>query len=127
MNKLAIATLTAALLAAPTLGNAAPFKNHATQSTIVHVDWKPGKYKTFGNKKWHGPVMQKTVKKHSVKKSWSYGNKYSNWRSHKPVHDYRSHGLHRPGKGQEWIRVGNDYILVSILSGIIAGAVLGAH
>nr|WP_292556960.1 RcnB family protein [Mesorhizobium sp.] len=28
----------------------------------------------------------------------------------------------RPGPGQEWIRVGNDYVLVNILSGITFGA-----
>ncbi|RVA68100.1 hypothetical protein EN914_34910, partial [Mesorhizobium sp. M7A.F.Ca.CA.001.08.2.1] len=36
------------------------------------------------------------------------------------------YGLHRPGRGQEWIRVGNDYVLVGILSGVIFGA-LAAH
>nr|WP_246691223.1 MULTISPECIES: RcnB family protein [unclassified Mesorhizobium] len=35
---------------------------------------------------------------------------------------WRQPGLHGPGGGQEWIRVGNDYVLVSILSGIIFGA-----
>ena len=30
---------------------------------------------------------------------------------------------HVPARGQEWIRVGNDYVLVSILSGIISGAI----
>ncbi|MGT2467250.1 RcnB family protein [Mesorhizobium atlanticum] len=29
-------------------------------------------------------------------------------------------GLRRPGPGQEWIRVGNDYVLISILSGIVS-------
>ncbi|MER9265973.1 RcnB family protein [Mesorhizobium sp. M0410] len=27
------------------------------------------------------------------------------------------------GSGQEWIRVGNDYLLVSVLSGLIFGAI----
>jgi len=40
--------------------------------------------------------------------------------------DYGRYGLRRPGPGQEWIRVGNDYVLVSILSGIILGAIV-AH
>jgi Ni/Co efflux regulator RcnB len=40
--------------------------------------------------------------------------------------DWRRNHLRRPGPGQEWVRVGNDYMLVSVLSGIIAG-VIAAH
>ncbi|TIQ49916.1 MAG: hypothetical protein E5X61_12930, partial [Mesorhizobium sp.] len=36
------------------------------------------------------------------------------------------YGLRRPSRGQEWIRVGNDYLLVSVVSGIIFGAIV-AH
>ncbi|MBZ9814787.1 RcnB family protein [Mesorhizobium sp. CA7] len=39
------------------------------------------------------------------------------------VRDWNRYGLRRPGPGQEWIRVGNDYLLVSILSGIVFGAI----
>jgi Ni/Co efflux regulator RcnB len=63
-------------------------------------------------------------KKVVVKRShWRNGQKYSNWKRHQPVRDWNRYGLRRPGPGQEWIRVGNDYVLVSILSGIIFGAI----
>jgi Ni/Co efflux regulator RcnB len=35
----------------------------------------------------------------------------------------REYHLRRPGRGQERIRVGNDYLLVSILPGVIAGVI----
>jgi len=42
------------------------------------------------------------------------------------VRDWNRHGLRRPGPGQQWIGVGNDYLLVSVVSGIIFGAI-AAH
>jgi Ni/Co efflux regulator RcnB len=57
---------------------------------------------------------------------WRNGQKYSSWKRHQPIRDYGRYGLRRPGPGQEWIRVGNDYVLVSVLSGLIFGAI-AAH
>nr|WP_292073372.1 RcnB family protein [Mesorhizobium sp.] len=31
--------------------------------------------------------------------------------------------MRRPDRGQEWIRVGNDYLLIGVVSGIIFGAI----
>lgn len=36
------------------------------------------------------------------------------------VNDWRAYGLHRPPAGYEWRRVGNDYILVAVATGLIA-------
>jgi Ni/Co efflux regulator RcnB len=35
------------------------------------------------------------------------------------VDDWRAHHLPRPPRGQRWIQVGGDYVLVSIASGLI--------
>ncbi|HTV70621.1 MAG TPA: RcnB family protein [Rhizobiaceae bacterium] len=133
MKRLAVATLAASLLAVPTISQAAPVINAPiSQSGVVQVDWKPAKKKVVVKRKPNGTVTRKVVRKHGdhrvvTVKKWRNGNKYSSWRSHRPIHDYHRHGLRRPGRGQEWIRVGNDYLLVSILSGIIAGAVAASH
>ena len=57
---------------------------------------------------------------------WRNGQKYSSWNHRQLICDYRHYGLRRPGPGQEWIRVDNDYLPVSIVSGLIFGAV-AAH
>ena len=44
---------------------------------------------------------------------------------HYVVHDWQRHGLQRPGRGQQWIQNGNDYLLVAVASGVIASMVLG--
>jgi len=36
-----------------------------------------------------------------------------------------NHGLGRPGYGQRWIKVANDYVLIGITIGIIVGAIAG--
>jgi Ni/Co efflux regulator RcnB len=66
------------------------------------------------------------VRKHVDRKPrWKRGQHLSNWQRQRVVRDHRHYGLRAPGRGQEWVRVGNDYILVSILSGVIAGMVAG--
>jgi Ni/Co efflux regulator RcnB len=95
----------------------------APGASVIHVDWKkPARH----DDRRH--VDRKVVKKKVVvrKSQWKRGQRYSDWRRHQAVRDYSRHGLRRPGHGQEWIRVGNDYLLVGIASGLI-GAMIAAH
>jgi Ni/Co efflux regulator RcnB len=71
---------------------------------------------------WSQPKKPVIQKKKPVHK-WSRGHKVPNWKKQQHVRDYGRYGLHRPARGQEWIKVGNDYLLVSIASGIIASIV----
>ena len=113
MKRIVLSAFAFSILAATSLqGQAAPMNTPAAQqSNYSQVDWKkPDK---------HVVVQKKVVVK---KNHWQHGQKYSSWKRHQPVRDYHRYGLRRPGPGQEWIRVGNDYVLVSILSGVIFGA-----
>jgi len=58
---------------------------------------------------------------------WQKGHRYGDWRKHPPVHDYHRYGLRRPGPGQYWIRVGNQFLLVGITTGIIAGIIAASR
>ena len=40
------------------------------------------------------------------------------------VTNYRQHHLTAPRRGQQWVQVGADYVLVSIATGVIANIVL---
>ena len=118
MKRIVLSVLAVSMLAATSLaGQAAPTNAPvAPQSNYTKVDWqKPGH---------HNDVRKRVFKKKVVVKRnhWRNGQKYSGWRQHQPIRDYGRYGLHRPGRGQEWIRVGNDYVLVGILSGVIFGA-----
>ena len=118
MKRIVLSVLAVSMLAATSLtGQAAPMNAPvAPQSNYTKVDWqKPGH---------HNDVRKRVFKKKVVVKRnhWRNGQKYSGWRQHQPIRDYGRYGLHRPGRGQEWIRVGNDYVLVGMLSGVIFGA-----
>lgn len=56
---------------------------------------------------------------------WRVGQKFDKWRQYKSVKDYRKYGLERPRKGQQWISVGKDFLLISVGSGLIAGVMAG--
>ena len=50
----------------------------------------------------------------------------SGYRSnHYVVDNWRTHGLRAPQRGQHWVQVGNDYLLVSIATGVIASVFNG--
>lgn len=39
--------------------------------------------------------------------------------------DYRRHNLRQPQRGQQWVRVDNNYLLVSLATGLIIGLASG--
>jgi len=57
---------------------------------------------------------------------WHRGDRLPPWQKRELVRDYHRYGLHKPPHGQHWVRVGNEYLLVGITTGIIAG-LLAAH
>ncbi len=122
MKRLVLAAVAASMLAVPVMqAEAAPMVAPAMpQSNLAQVDWKKPNDRRHMHKP---PVVQKKI----VRKShWKRGQKYSDWRRYKAVNDYHRYGLKRPGHGQRWIRVGNDYLLVGIASGLI-GAMIAAR
>lgn len=40
------------------------------------------------------------------------------------VNNYRSYHLNPPPRGQQWVQVGSDYVLIAIATGLIASIVL---
>ena len=41
------------------------------------------------------------------------------------VNDWRGHHLSAPPRGYQWVQTGGDYVLVAVVSGIIAQILLG--
>ena len=58
---------------------------------------------------------------------WQQGSKMpSQYRGNQyVVNDWQHHGLKKPGRGQQWVQYGGDYLLVAIASGVIAQVILG--
>lgn len=65
----------------------------------------------------HRHVVRKPV---VVKHRWVRGRPLpAHYRRH-VVTDYHRYHLHRPGPGQRWVRVDNQYILINTVTGMIA-------
>lgn len=126
MKRLALVALALSMFAVPALEAQAapahlPQPMRAQNADIVQVAQKHIVRKKVVVKKNRYGVTKKVRTT-----TWKRGQRYSDWRRHREVRDWNRYGLHRPGRGQEWIRVGNDYLLVGIASGIIAG-MIAAH
>jgi Ni/Co efflux regulator RcnB len=115
VKRFILSAVAASMLAVPAV-QAAPLNTH--QAKIEYVAQKHADKRVIVKKK---VVTKKVVRKNQ----WKRGQKYSAWKRHQSVRDWHRHGLRRPARGQEWIRVGNDYLLVSVVSGVIAGLIAG--
>ena len=103
---------TRTLLAAVALSFAAAPMAQAQQQ--YGHDRKPGY-----SSSWH----KKEVRK---QRHWNKGERYSDWKRRPAVRDYKRYGLRKPARGQQWVKVDNDYLLLSIATGVILG-VAAAH
>ncbi|MCL6710067.1 RcnB family protein [Pseudomonas sp. R2.Fl] len=101
----------AVLIAIAALMMAAPM---AQAQTWHHDDRRPAQHHVF---------KKNTYKKVVVKKHWKRGERMSDWRRHNEIRDYKRYGLRKPGHNQRWVKVDNDYVLISIASGLIAGII----
>ncbi|MFC4626265.1 RcnB family protein [Daeguia caeni] len=49
------------------------------------------------------------------------GQRFGDWRRHHEVRDYKRYGLRKPARGQRWIKVGDQFLLITTATGVIAG------
>lgn len=79
-------------------------------------------------KKKPGYDRNVVVKKKVVKKKhWVRGERVPSWQRKQAVRDYHRYGLRRPGHGQQWVRVDNDFLLITIASGLIGGIIASQY
>ncbi|MGQ3211712.1 MAG: RcnB family protein [Shinella sp.] len=52
---------------------------------------------------------------------WRQGERVSDWKRRPAVRHYHRHGLRKPARGEQWVKVDNSYLLMSIATGIILG------
>jgi Ni/Co efflux regulator RcnB len=79
---------------------------------------------------WKKPVYGKSRhddRRYMKKHRWARGHQVPAWQRKYVVRDYHRYGLRRPAYGQQWIKVDNDFLLVSVASGIIAGIIASQY
>lgn len=76
----------------------------------------------------HGRTVykHKTVVRKNDHRRWAKGQRFDrrHARDYRVINDYRDYRLSAPPRGYQWVRSGNDAVLVAIAGGII-GAVIG--
>lgn len=129
MKKLILGAIAASLIATPAL--AAPPRDRQIvkqqPNRTVIVNRGPG-------------YRERTVVRHNNQRQWAQQNRWNNQRQWQrgqrfdrryatnyrqiDYRDYRQRGLYAPPRGHQWVRSGNDAVLVAVASGLI-GAVIG--
>jgi len=116
MKKIILATVAFSLIATP-----AAFAQHygGPQPKHSEQNWK-GKPGAQSHK--HGSNYRK-----EAPRRWSKGQRLDSRYRRQVVHerDYRRYRLHQPPRGYQWVRVDNDFILVSVATGVIS-SIIGA-
>ena len=114
MKRIFAALLAASFLAAPLAFQAEARDRYADRHVEKQVEYRNGKR----------IVTKHTEKRVIVKRPrWAKGHTLSRAERRQIVNtrDYRRYKLNRPARGQEWVRVNNDMLLVSIATGMILG------
>ncbi len=106
MKKAFLITLASLMIAAP-MAQAQQYRPDDRRPPQHHQPVKPQK-----------PVASKVAPKPYY---WKKGQRMNDWRRHQAINDYRRYGLHKPGRDQRWIRIDNQYLLIGVTTGLIAG------
>lgn len=124
MKKLLIAASLAALTLAGGVASAAP-RDHGRHEQTYRAP-QHRSYVVDGRRfaSQPGPAWQAPRAYHQ--RAWSRGQRLPTEYRRVVVRDYHRYHLPRPARGQQWVRVGNDVLLVSIASGVIGAVIAGA-
>lgn len=113
MKRILLATVTLAVFAAssPALAQHRPSHYPAPHAQKHHAG-KP--------QMGHHRAPQARAKHHH--RRWQQGHRFDRKQRHVVIRqrDYRRHNLRKPSRGQQWVQVDNDFLLVSVATGVIA-------
>jgi Ni/Co efflux regulator RcnB len=118
MKRLILSAVALSMLALPVAQAQAGPKHEGPRYERYDSQWD--KKPSYGK---HHKYQKKVVKKHR----WERGHRVPAWQRKDVVRDYHRYGLRRPAYGQQWVRVDNDFLLISIASGLIGGIIASQY
>jgi Ni/Co efflux regulator RcnB len=96
------------------------------QAQQRHEGSRQGQHYSHQHKRdFHAPRRHEVRRHHNSRSHWSRGKRIPEWQRRQAIRDHYRYGLRRPGRGQQWVRVDNDFLLISLGSGIIASIIVG--
>lgn len=115
-----LAAVAISMLAVPMAQAQSRYDGPARHGQHHYQPSKPGK------PNYHAPDRRHQAQRLAPHRShWKQGQRVSNWKKRQHVRDYGRHGLKRPARGQQWVKVDNDYLLISLATGVILGLAAG--
>lgn len=122
-KKMLIALTATTMIASPIVtaqAQAAPYGKQQRRTETI---------RTVVKQQPHGRtvVTQKTVVRKAEHRRWARGQHFDRRHAanYRVVNNYRDYRLSAPPRGYQWVRSGNDAVLVAIASGVI-GAIIGS-
>ncbi len=117
LKKLIQATVATAMIATPMIAASAEAQTRHTTTTVQH---RP-----------NGTVVKKTtVTRAPTYRTWRKGQRFDRrYAQNYRVVDYRQYRqrrLYAPPRGYQWVRSGNDAVLIGVTSGIVSAVLSGA-
>lgn len=121
-KKIIMALATTTLVASPIVtaqAQAAPDRHEVSRTTVNHK----ANGRTVVKKQ---TVVRKDTHRDNNRR-WAKGQRFDKRyaTNYRVVNNYRDYRLSAPPRGYQWVRSGNDAVLIAITSGII-GAVVGS-
>ncbi|MEZ0243756.1 MAG: RcnB family protein [Sphingomonas sp.] len=121
MKKFVLAAAVASMVATPVLAapqHGQPQRSQPQRVVVVHKPAAPA---------WQAPRYQKPQPQYQARK-WQRGQRFdSRYAPRYRQIDYRQHrGMKAPPRGYRYVQSGNDAVLVSIGTGIIAAILINA-
>jgi Ni/Co efflux regulator RcnB len=108
MRRLILTTLALSFLAAPAA--------YADTRPLIRHEFRHDASRVVVKKTERDRIVTKKV---VVRRTWAVGRPLPTWQRRVVIRDYHRHGLHRPGRGLQWVRIGNDYLLVRTGSNVV--------
>lgn len=68
-----------------------------------------------------GPNRHHAQRPAPSRQKWAKGHRGPQWQRQQQVRDYHRYGLRKPAQGQQWVKIDNDYLLISLATGVILG------
>lgn len=93
------------------------------QARDFHSPHKADQHRYEPNRPSYGKHYN-TQKNSHYNKRWAKGQRYNDWRRHQEVRDYKRYGLRKPERGQHWVKVDDQYLLITAATGLIAAMMM---
>lgn len=119
-----LAAVALSMMAVPMAQAQSRYGAGSNQSYGHHQQWKKPAKKQQQTRRY-APGQHHAQRPAPSRHHWAKGKRVPDWQRRQAVRDYHRYGLHRPGQGQQWVRIDNDYLLISLATGVILGLAAG--